>query len=862
MAILDAFSSRMAADDPHEQCQLDSEIINYFNANPSEFFEQCTSIFLADGSISPDIITCALHFVISTLLAVSRPFSVKIRPDWVSLLSEEELRLLGSSLSHEMCSDNLTISTLASNCVPLFIQAAAEHALPLFADLLSSVTNPEAPLPLRLVALTTLRKTFESRALESLPPAAGIELLAAHVPHFYAILDSPLSHAFPFVSEMVMCVARLIPVTCTEFAEPSQQIRLHELLSGLCGCDSLYAPICSLLLAIVTTYYDSTVFRLEPFLALTCLGIDSQNCETAVESLRVWRKICRLEIAREERNALLRVTLTNLSSSDLWEGAEVQQSLSPIYWRSRQFARDRARRVAEAIFATDDNMSLSAQRLLSRLMYCAPDHVLLAVQAFPPMDGVATPKHFACLTLLCNVHQRRTPVREFLAAQGDFVVGSIGSDDDRICSAALATLAKGVEYYGLYVTPDDLRHVVGLLLSLLSRPSTVSSAAIVCLNSVTEHWSIRCPAYPLAARFDDMIALWDTVATDVSEVGVIESAYLILEHFVTDLFDLDPEGLIRLLDRSVEVFQSTPAQDDSDSHRNCAIRSCSLDLITSIFRASGSALRQQARDMIVFLLKEIATVTFSPIDDFLTVMLAAVEQLRSETAYFLDQLVPLVLSVIGTRSPTALEPAFELMSVLCYLLPLQMAIGLEQGPDVLRYCLEPGHLPSCTHPGSLRAFSSLLIMFPLHVSPEICDRFLEVCVEAREAALKMIEGRGPEGKDVADMDALSEAVILGFTALIYRHSQRLFVPNASEWTQGAETLVMHRPPPVSEHLLEAYFSLLEASNQCYPDWESSAICGALNLLPISWGVSSSNAELRCRGLAIWDIIRKWHEAHS
>jgi hypothetical protein len=456
------------------------------------------------------------------------------------------------------------------------------------------------------------------------------------------------------------------------------------------------------------------------------------------------------------------------------------------------------------------------------------------------------------------------PVAEFLRAQDSLVFESVCSDDDALCSAALVTMAKAVEHYGLFLTPEVLPDFVAYLLSLLSQRDAVASAAILCLTSITEHWLISSPDYPLALRVSHMQLLWDTVAGPVSQVPVIESAYLLLEHFVADLPDLDPHQLIAFLEHSVEVFKTTPGQDDSGSDRNSALRTCSLDLLTSILRAGGSRLRIQAAGTIRFVLSEITSLHLSPIEDFLTVLLAAVEQLKCATAVFLGQLVPLAVAVLETWSFTALEPAFELLATLCCLLPCEMAAGLPTLPDFITPCLEPGRFPSSSHPAALRAFASLFQAFPLTLSTEICEGFRGVCTAACEAAFKVDQGHDPETKGVEDMDALAEAVIRGFTALIYIQSenQDVLTQYTREWTDAAEALVVRRPPPISEHLLDAYFSFLEAIIEYSPCWGSPEICGALDLMPLSWGISSDNEELLSRGRSLWDIVREWRETHA
>jgi hypothetical protein len=119
-----------------------------------------------------------------------------------------------------------------------------------------------------------------------------------------------------------------------------------------------------------------------------------------------------------------------------------------------------------------------------------------------------------------------------------------------------------------------------------------------------------------------------------------------------------------------------------------------------------------------------------------------------------------------------------------------------------------------------------------------------------------------EDDDLQDMMALAEAAILGFTALIYMGQNR---PQWLEhymqgWAGLAERLVLMQARPVSEHLLEAYFSFLEATDTHTDSF--GQVISMLSMVPISWGLASADAELRSRGISLFDLTPQCPEAQS
>jgi hypothetical protein len=116
--------------------------------------------------------------------------------------------------------------------------------------------------------------------------------------------------------------------------------------------------------------------------------------------------------------------------------------------------------------------------------------------------------------------------------------------------------------------------------------------------------------------------------------------------------------------------------------------------------------------------------------------------------------------------------------------------------------------------------------------------------------------------DLQDMMALAESAILGFTALIYMgQNHPLWLEHYIQgWAELAERLVLMQARPVSEHLLEAYFSFLEAIDT-YTD-SFGQVISMLNMVPISWGIASDDAELCSRGIALFDLTPQCPEAES
>jgi hypothetical protein len=486
-------------------------------------------------------------------------------------------------------------------------------------------------------------------------------------------------------------------------------------------------------------------------------------------------------------------------------------------------------------------------------MYCSPIDVFLAVKnRFAALNRSVAPQHLICLGILCDCRNACRAIPQFIVGCHDPILECVCSSDNQLSSAALLTAIKAVECYRLFSSADDVRYLVPLLGQFIQERPSLASTAVACLMTILDNCDLDSPAYPLDQRFAHVDELWSIVTVVVQDAAVVIPAFLIFEHFIADLPDSHLAILNDFHERSIQLFIGTPVCDDPTNDLNCAVRGCCLDLITDIFRASRGSLYNEATAAIEFSLSQIESERLSPIGDFLTVILAASEQLLIGTAPFLDRLFPLLLTVIEQNEPTTLEPAFELMSFLCQLFPVQMMQRSQAIAECLVRSLDSESFPSATHPGSLRALASLFAAIPLAFAPPVHEWFRRVCMTAC-ASVFGLRALADEDEDLQDIIALAEAIILGFTALIFMANGRTWLDvSLKEWAHVAEKLVMIRAPPVSEHLLEAYFSFLEASHDYSAYFDQ--LISMLNTVPISWGIGSDDAELRARALSLFDMI--------
>jgi hypothetical protein len=452
-------------------------------------------------------------------------------------------------------------------------------------------------------------------------------------------------------------------------------------------------------------------------MSLAHKGFDSGDLHAAPVSARFWSKVCRLEMTKDTSNGLLGRIIDNLPPWT-WRGCAFSQFCRfRIRWLPREFARRRAERLLGAFLHAEADLSSSADELLSNLMSCSPNDGLSAVRKrIPPMPAPLLPEHLMCLGVLCDTHHACGAIPAFIAACHDAIVASVRSPDDQLCGHALLTVMKAVECYGLFSTGDDMQALVPLLHQLIEHRPALASNAVSCLMQILDTCEISSPDYPLRQPFEDVQFLWSIVTGDVRDTSVVQSAFLIFEHFVADLPDDHLDILSDFLDRSMALFEQSPNFPVTGR----VLWGCSLDFVTDIFRASRGSLNDQAMALIEHLMAAIHEPS-APIGDMLTVMLAAGEQLLHATAPFLGDLVDLVLTVIAAADFTTLEPAFELMSFLFHLHPFHLMNASCAISDLLSTHLDPELFPSASHPGSLRALASLLAAIPHPSPPAIHD---------------------------------------------------------------------------------------------------------------------------------------------
>jgi hypothetical protein len=865
MELAEDFRSFMTCSDIEQYQQLDARITNFFNERVPEFFDQCNVILSFPPGLSDQVVSFAFRFLSYAIRATALPFHGKIRSDWLAILGDSRQSLLTGSLFDGLLSPNPNISALASTCLVHLVVAGGAPAVPVLWHLLTVVRREDLPVDARLIVLSTMRAVYDSGTLQKLAEGELTEIIGPHLELFYGILQAPRQFDPRCVSGVLMCLRALIPATPAHFTVMNRQVCLGSLLSSvLRQTDSrFYRDVCSLLFIIVTAYYDAPSFHLDPFLELACQGFDSSDVEAAAACTRFWSKICRLEIAKTERNDLL-TRIIGATPCSLWSSKPlVQWSRLPVKWLIREFARTRVERLVAVIVTGEQPLFSAAERLLLDLMYCSPIDVCSAVVASFSVANCM--QRLICIRILCSFSHPPRLIPEFVSSHHDAIIDCLRSSDDELCRCAISTVTRAVESCGLFAAPDDLPVLVPLFHGLIQNRPSVASSAVVCLMAVLDNSAVYSPAYPLDRRFEDMAHLWSIITPEVADVDVIMPAYMIFAHFVADLDPSDEKRLGIFLDRALQTFVDTRIQDDELSASNGTVRGCCLDRVTAIFRASRGTFREQAIHVIEFVFDQIVHVPLSPIEAFLTVILAASEQLVTETAYFLDRLLHLLLQEIATGTATVLEPAFELMSYLCLVLPEPMALLVGSMPDCFAQCLDPEVFPSATHPGSLRAVASFLAAIPGAFPPQIHEQFHQVCLTACPAAFGI---RSPSGCDIDDDDedevdliALSEAIILGFTALIrMTHETPDWLSQyIRNWTEVSESLIITQPVPIDQALLEAYISFLEASRDCSPDFEE--VIGVINTLPIFWGIASDDDEVHSRALSLLGTLTEWHEKH-
>jgi hypothetical protein len=420
----------------------------------------------------------AFHFFIRAVRAIGAPLVMDIRPDWLSFVSEAQQSRLQESLFNALFCDNQIISSLASDCLSLFIPAAGDRALTLFSELLPPVTSQGVSENVRLAALSVIRKIYESDGLRRLPCDQAIEIIASHVAFFYTVMEAPSMYPICVLESTLSCLVHLIPLTPNQFAEANEQLHLRSALHSFYDSqESLYPHVCPLVFTLLTTYYGDKNYNIDCFVSLTFTGIDSEIPHHAVTSFGFWRRVCRFEMDRERNNEIFDRFLSNVPGSDWWANARdhklVPWSEQRISWLSRRFALTHAQHVVDALFVNDEALTSSAQALLDDLMYSNPASILSAVQvAFTrhpePNDSTLRPL-LLCLGILNNTHQRRDRLREFFQSHAHIVRPHVESQDDAVCESALFALRQAVECHGLCVIGDELPDLLSVLASLIPR---------------------------------------------------------------------------------------------------------------------------------------------------------------------------------------------------------------------------------------------------------------------------------------------------------------------------------------------------------------------------------------------------------
>jgi hypothetical protein len=868
MNLRGTFQEALFCTDRQRLDELVSARVEFFNANVPGFFDEWLEICSPDPQWLVDIIRSALRFLIYALRAISLPF-VPIRPDWLSDMSPGCQGALEECLLRLLFCGDETLSALSSRCLSLFVFAAGDRAQPFFSRLLPIATNLQLPECDRFKALALIRQIYESNALEQLAFDTTVGILREHVDYFYAILHEAVQ-ATSFSRDCTLaCLKTLIPLTPVQFVEPAQQFALFTALSSCFeACPSQYPGVCSLVFALLTTFYGDRSYDIGQFLRLTFAGIIAGSPTHMATSFRFWRKVCRFEIDRETNNALAERASSSVASSAWCISELVGWTDLQVIWHSRHFAGEYAGRAVAALGEADDDLKSAAYRLLSDLMYSSASLILAAVErTFAALtetsDDVLKPS-FLCLSIICNPHHRCPGIQALFASHCEMVLSHLDCSDDDIPECALLALRHAVECYGFPVSPDDLPSLLALLIGLISRPAQVASAAISCLLALIKQYHMPSPDYPISVSTmrDGLDAAWNIITAAVTDCTIIPAAILLFERFISGFDVLEPDLQSHFLALSCDTLLSGIG---SESPITEAIQNGCLRVITAIFRAGGARedLLPPAVQMMPTFLSLVADSDCPLIEEGLTTILAVVEALSEEvTTELLPVLWDHVMPQIQSISPTALEPALELVSGLCQLVPDAMREVLDSNPDFLQVCLDPAASPAAARPGSLRALSRVFRALPVPVDLETLLAFLGVCRSACETAFGVHRDDDDDEEEDEDPSEMAESILLGFSALIFlaKDAQDFISEFMHEWTRVAGILITSYGPPVPQRLLEAYFAFLEANFRHNRSFE--AICGDLKLLPLYWGLASDDHCVRLRADHLLDRFGQWYRSRA
>jgi hypothetical protein len=892
-----------------EERELRSKLGRSFDQDVPTFFDQWLAIISPDSTQPEPLVRFALYMLTIALRALELPFFTTFPPNWFERLVDDQPIRLGDYLLDAILRDHHDISAQAGRCVPLFVAAAGEASAPFFTRFLACLTQTELPDPLRLRLLCSLRSIYQSGSIVKVPRPSQIEILKDHVILFYGVLSDQAPDYMPFLGTVLGCLRALIPIAPAEFAVADEQVHLFTVLKPFAAHEMLYDDICSLLITIVDTYYDAHLFRLDAFLPLACLGIESANAGLAAASMRFWTKVCRLEIAKEEDNQFIRFCLSRMPpdrpadkshdqpsgqpsdeppeepsdeslderpdeirhhpSDHLDPAPELHWCESRIRWLSRAFAQDHAQSVVNALFEGDDILSAAADCLLCHLMHSSPAEVFAAVQTrFVPSLVLLRP-HLVCLSALCTPRHTFLEVNEFLALHQNAVIACLESSDDGMCISALSAIAAAVECYTLYLTAEHLpvlmSHFLGtdLVPSILTRvDETVQYAAVSCLRTILASSGISAALYPIDVMFDHLQQLWDLITRTVSATEVINCAYEIFNDFAK--VERPLEMIDGLLVHSWETFLALPVETDGVRKANPVIRANCLGLISGIFKAHPGQLPGAAGAVLDMLLSNADHL--SPLDECLHVIRSAFEHLDDMACF--ETVFALLVSVVGHTNVVELEPVFETLSVLCIRYPGEMAQRIPAHLELLEPLLHPEAFARASDGPFLRALAGFLSVAPVDFPPVYRDGLLEICTAACEIAFNDSRSDHDEAQDEPVeyepevMDALFESIILGFATLVFidRGDCEFLEVRVPQWTITAEQLVLRYRRAAPARLLAAYFTLLETSRKHFPP--SQQLIGELSLLPLAWGICSEDMDLWARASALWIRFHGWYTAHS
>jgi hypothetical protein len=844
------------SNDPEALCQFESQMVECLNTDCSSFLSQYLDIFAPEAEMPVEVLIFALNFLRSALRTVILPFRMAIQRAWVEVISVDDASQLEDVLFEVLLSDNHILSPVAADCLSLFISLIGDRAGPFLGRISHEMTRADSMnINFLTNVLSIIREVYRSGWTLNTSMEPTLELLQVHVGFFYAVLEKPLSCEPAITGQVLMCLKALIPMTTKQFAEVDQQVKLLGLLRGLCSQgQELYEEICSLVYTILKTYYGRDDFCLDPYLALTYWGIPAQACRyrEAGISMRFWSKVCQFEIDKERQNQQRARLSTRLSLLHWWPEGLIPEIVQPVIWLSQSFASVYIRDTVKALFVNDDSLSRSAYGLLCHLMYYGPFIVFSAISnhlhSIQADDEFTINQCLACLAIICDPHQSRPAIFHFLRDHEEMLSQYIQCENDRLCKSAIVTVTKSIECYGLWLGPDPLVSLVNNLIALVSRSESVANAAISCLRAIVD--KLPNSALTIDHMNDLLLGLLDIILHERLDSEVIRSIYRIFTGFAglcnVDILDSWISCAISSFNGAREAMSN-----DSDNARNDTIQSCCLCLIADVFKLNHEEMKPKAR-RIVPLLEELALLVFGGsfplVEDLLVVLLATVGQLKHEILPMVPWICEFLMEVTKTGNPTVLEPALELMAVLCHLSLDSIPPFIEAIPEIVEASA------AGIRSGCLRSLSSLLLASQIEFPDETIQGFLEVCRGACAKVFKIHSNDDDVEGEEEEVNELSEAIINGFTALtiIARDKMDFICEHLSDWTEIAESLVMRQRLPIDPRLLTAYFSLLTYSYEF--TLSLPGIIPKLSLLPLTWGITSDDSTIYSRAMRLWDLF--------